>query len=150
MLFGFVMGMTIAAFFYREGPSLMSRGIKAATFGLVKSDTNLHVENRYLSHLTKTAHLAQSLASQTIVNFIDTTLIVGLLCVSTVALFANSAELAGAECQQHSFLSLANMIAFTFMGALVVYFLKTILQVSLNLTSRTTTRFGTSLLTFAG
>jgi len=62
MIMGYLMSMSISAIFYREGPSMMSRGMYVTTFGLIKDDKSLHIENNYLSHLTKSAYLAASIA----------------------------------------------------------------------------------------
>lgn len=60
MLFGYLMGLTLGCFVYREGASLMARGMKTATFGLIKSENSLHLDNTFVSHMTKLAHMVQS------------------------------------------------------------------------------------------
>lgn len=57
MLMGFLMGLILGALVFREIPSILARGIKTATFGLIKTDTSLHMSNVYLSEKTKLAYM---------------------------------------------------------------------------------------------
>ena len=50
---GFLMGMILSGFVYREGASLISRSMKTSVLGLIKTDYALHLENQYLSIVTK-------------------------------------------------------------------------------------------------
>lgn len=48
-MIGYLMGLLIGGFIYREGLSLMSRSFKTATMGLIKSDVNLSIGNSNIS-----------------------------------------------------------------------------------------------------
>jgi hypothetical protein len=48
-MMGFLMGMLISAFIYREAISIMCRSLKTATFGLIRADLNLSVGNNNIS-----------------------------------------------------------------------------------------------------
>ncbi len=52
-MMNFSLGMIIAGFLYRESICLLTRGLKTGTIGLIKSETNLHLDNNTLSRLTK-------------------------------------------------------------------------------------------------
>jgi hypothetical protein len=60
MCMGYMMGMILSAFVYREGASLMSRALKTSTFGLIREETNLNLENTFISHTTKLAYVVQA------------------------------------------------------------------------------------------
>jgi hypothetical protein len=48
-LMGYLMGMVLASFIYREALSVLSRGMKTAIFGILKTESALHFENTYIS-----------------------------------------------------------------------------------------------------
>lgn len=54
---GFLMGMVLGAFIYREGISMMCRSMKTASFGLIRADLNLSVGNNNISQLTRLAYM---------------------------------------------------------------------------------------------
>lgn len=51
------MGMLLAAFIYREAVSVMCRSLKTATFGLIKADLNLNINNQNISQLTRLLYM---------------------------------------------------------------------------------------------
>ena len=57
MLIGFLMGLILGAFLYRESSSLISRTLKTSTLGLLKTDSSLHLENEYISIVTKLSYV---------------------------------------------------------------------------------------------
>jgi hypothetical protein len=52
-MYCYVIGMTLAALLYRESMSVMARGIKTSTLGLVRSERCVNLENQYLSPVTR-------------------------------------------------------------------------------------------------
>lgn len=57
LMMGFLMGMLLSAFVYREATSMMCRAFKTATFGLIKSDLNLNVSYPHISQLTRQLYM---------------------------------------------------------------------------------------------
>jgi hypothetical protein len=83
MLMGYLMGLILGAFVYREIPSILARGIKTATFGLIKTESSLHLQNNYLSIVTKLAYMIQAQLGYVVVNTIDSVVVVVLLTCSS-------------------------------------------------------------------
>lgn len=85
MLMGFLMGLILGAFIYREIPSILSRGIKTATFGLIKTESSIHLQNNYIPIATKLAYVIQAQLGYIVVNTIDSMVVILFLtCLSFV------------------------------------------------------------------
>ena len=60
MSFGFVIGMVLAAFIYREAPSLLARALKTCTQGYILSDSALDLSYREPTEETRIVYLISS------------------------------------------------------------------------------------------
>jgi hypothetical protein len=119
MLMGFLMGILLGALVFREIPSILARGIKTATFGLIKTDTSLHIQNVYLSEKTKLAYKIQAQIGGVVVNFLDSIVVILTLTCASFALFDHSAEMI--EGGNKSVMSPFIYFVVTFFGSIVTY-----------------------------
>ncbi|CAD8116152.1 unnamed protein product [Paramecium sonneborni] len=126
LMIGYLMGLLLGGFIYREGLSLMSRSFKTATIGLIKSDVNLSIGNSNISQLTRLAYMVSQQAGNTLVNYIDTGLILVFLSCSVFKLFINSPEVLESENRNIFILGPIYLVSLGYLGSIICYLLKTI------------------------
>jgi hypothetical protein len=54
---GYALGFVVPAFVYREGASILGRGVLNSIDSLIKTDKNLSFNNPYISYSSKVSYL---------------------------------------------------------------------------------------------
>ncbi|CAD8124013.1 unnamed protein product [Paramecium sonneborni] len=126
LMIGYLMGVILGGFVYREGISIMCRSLKTASFGLIRADLNLSVGNNNISQLTRLAYMVSQQAGNTIVNFLDTGFVLLFLCCAISQIVINSPEILDSENRSAFILGPIYLICIGYLGFIICYFLKTI------------------------
>ncbi|CAD8199493.1 unnamed protein product [Paramecium octaurelia] len=125
LMIGYLMGLLVGGFIYREGLSLMSRSFKTATIGLIKSDVNLSVGNSNISQLTRLTYMVSQQTGNTLINYLDIGFILVFLCCSVLTLFVNSAEVLESENKNTFILGPIYLICLGYLGSIFCYLMRT-------------------------